>query len=49
MLDIRPLIKDYKANVPLHMLEAKYKLSIHTIIKILYAKTTKEALNVRCK
>ena len=32
MIDARPLIKDYKANVPLHMLEAKYKIHIHSII-----------------
>ena len=49
MFDVRPLIRDYKHNVPLEMLEAKYKLSIHTIIKILYAKTTKGVRNVRCK
>ena len=41
MFDVRPLIRDYKHNVPLEMLEAKYKLSIHTIIKILYAYSTK--------
>ena len=37
MIDVRPLIVDYKANIPLHMLEAKYNVPIHTIIEILYA------------
>jgi hypothetical protein len=41
MYDARPLIKDYKANVPLTMLEAKYKLPIHEIITILHAVVTK--------
>ena len=36
MYDARPLIKDYKANIPLHMLESKYNIAIHSIIKILW-------------
>lgn len=30
------LVRDYKSNVPLHMLEKKYKIPIHEIIKRLY-------------
>lgn len=37
MYDARPLIRDYKANVPLKMLEAKYGKPIHEIISILHA------------
>ena len=37
MKDLRPLISDYKANVPLHMLEAKYGIPIHKIVSLLYA------------
>lgn len=42
MFDARPLILDYKANVPLHMLEAKYKKPIYEIINILHAVVTKQ-------
>ena len=41
MFDARPMILDYKANIPLHMLEAKYKKPIHEIIKILHAVSVK--------
>jgi len=37
MTNLIGLVQDYKANIPLHMLEAKYKVPIHTIIKLLYA------------
>ena len=37
MFDARPMILDYKANVPLHTLEAKYNKPIHEIIKLLHA------------
>lgn len=41
MFDARPMILDYKANIPLHMLEAKYKKPIHEIIKILHVVSVK--------
>jgi len=37
MTDIVGLVQDYKANIPLHMLEAKYKIPIHTIVKVIHA------------
>lgn len=43
------LVQDYKSNIPLQMLENKYKLPIHEIIKVMHAVTMngKEAKNVR--
>lgn len=42
MKNVVGLVQDYKANIPLHMLENKYKLPIHTIIKVLYAVMKKD-------
>lgn len=39
MFNAMPLIADYKANVPLHMVANKYKMPIHQVINILYAVT----------
>jgi len=47
MTDIRPLIADYKANIPLHMLETKYSIPIHTIIEILYAYSTQNLERIK--
>jgi len=44
MINAIPLVRDYKANVPLHMLENKYKIPIHEIIKILYGFTVEKGL-----
>lgn len=40
------LVQDYKNNVPLFMLAAKYEVPIHTIINVLHAVTTRD---VTCK
>jgi len=37
MKNIVGLVQDYKANIPLAMLEVKYQIPIHQIIKILYS------------
>lgn len=42
MTNIIGLVADYKANVPLHMLEAKYKIPTHTIINVLHSLMTKD-------
>jgi hypothetical protein len=39
------LAQDYKSNIPLEMLENKYKIPIHKIIKVLYAVTVEEKEN----
>jgi hypothetical protein len=41
MRNLLPLVRDYKHNVPLHMLEAKYSISIHKIIDILHTLATR--------
>lgn len=43
MMDVRPMIRDYKMNVPLHMLEAKYGIPIHKIIKIMHTIVTRRS------
>ena len=37
MTNVIGMVQDYKSNVPLHMLESKYGIPIHTIIKVLHA------------
>ena len=39
---ILQLVTDYKQNIPLELLEIKYKLPIHEIVKILHAVTIGE-------
>lgn len=39
MVNVVGMVQDYKSNVPLHMLENKYKVPIHTIIRVLHAVT----------
>jgi len=37
------IIRDYKMNLPLNMLEIKYKIPIHEIINILYEYSTRNS------
>lgn len=37
MVNLIGLVQDYKANIPLKMLENKYGVPIHTIIKVLHS------------
>ena len=48
MVNLVGMVQDYKNNIPLKMLENKYKVPIHTIINVLYAVTVekKEVKNV---
>ncbi len=46
MTNIIGLVKDYKANVPLHMVANKYGVPIHTVIKVIDA-LNKEKLYAR--
>ena len=39
MINLVGMVQDYKNNIPLKMLENKYKVPIHTIINVLYAVT----------
>ena len=40
MTNVIGMVQDYKSNVPLHRLENKYGIPIHTIIKTLHAVMT---------
>jgi hypothetical protein len=41
-MNVLNLVSDYRNNIPLEMLEAKYKTPIHEIINILYSVSVKK-------